>query len=41
MTENLDVILEQNPRALDAQAQKAEVILICNLVDYHSFFFMN
>lgn len=41
MTNNLEILLEINPRALDAQAQKAEVTIINLLVDYHSFFFMN
>lgn len=41
MTQNLETLLEQNPRALDAKATKAEVVLICLLVDYHSFFFLN
>lgn len=41
MTNNLEILLEINPRALDAKAQKAEVVIINLLVDYHSFFFMN
>lgn len=41
MTNNLEILLEQNPQALDAKAQKAEIVLISLLVDYHSFFFLN